>query len=120
MVHTCKLSSLEADGHCEFEESLDYTVSSRSACAAVRDCLRKLKKDKERKEGRKDEEERQRKLEGCKHLSYFLGQGYMVWLRGTKSGQVGGATEQFIESNLTFYIFIRNRISWQLLGSIRL
>lgn len=51
-MHTCNLSSSEADGHCEFEECLDYTVNSRSACAAVRDCLRKLKRDKQRKEGK--------------------------------------------------------------------
>lgn len=79
MAHACHLSSLEAaDGRCEFEECLEYTVSSRSAYAAVRDCLRKLKKDKERKEGKMKKEER--KLECCKRLSYFLGQGRMILL----------------------------------------
>lgn len=51
---------LRQDGHCEFEVSLGYTVSSRSACAAVRYCLRKLQR-KQGKEGRKEEEERKKK-----------------------------------------------------------
>ena len=79
MAHACHLSSSEAaDGRCEFEERLEYTVSSRSVCAAVRDCLRKLKKDRERKEGKMKKEER--KLKCCKHPSYFLGQGHMISL----------------------------------------